>query len=218
MPRRVTLSFDNGPDPEVTPFVHERLAAHGIFTTFFCLGSKLSTPEGAAMAKRSMALGHQIGNHTFSHKKPLGLLPPEEAASEFDRTTQALAAVGETKRLFRPYGGGGKLGPHLMQPSVVERLIRDRYTCVLWNCVSGDWKDPEGWLARATAIVDAQEWSLVVLHDINMASMQHLETFLQHLERENFEFRQDFPASCLPIVDGEIRMPIEQFSSEPALL
>jgi hypothetical protein len=140
-------------------------------------------------------------------------LTPEEAIEEFDATTRAIAALGETRRIFRPYGGGGKIGPHLMQRAVVERMVAERYTCVVWNVVPGDWRDPEGWLARAEGMVENHNWSLVVLHDIHAQAMRHLDAFLGHLVKQGFEFRQDFPPGCMPIVDGRIAMPLENFSS-----
>ena len=213
MPRPVTLSFDNGPKPEVTPFVLDVLARYGVKTTFFLIGSRAVVPEGMALARRALAEGHQLGNHTWSHKTPLGLLPAEEAVRELQETARVVEEAGETKRLFRPYGGGGKLGPHLLQPAVVERLVADRYTCVVWNSVPGDWRDPEGWLDRAIQGVEAAEWPLVVLHDISMPAMLHLEPFLKHLRSHDFEIRQEFPVSCTPIVDGRIVAPLDGISS-----
>ena len=189
--------------------VLELLARFGIKTTFFVLGRKVSTPEGAALAARALAEGHQIGNHTFSHRVPLGLLPPEEALAEMDATERAITALGVTRRLFRPYGGGGKIGKHLMPRVVADLLVERGYTCVLWNSVPGDWRDPEGWLARALTDVETREWSLVVLHDINAAAMAHLEEFLQRLTQSGYEFSQHFPPDCTPIVDGRIVHPID---------
>jgi peptidoglycan/xylan/chitin deacetylase (PgdA/CDA1 family) len=201
---RVTLSFDNGPDPDVTPYVLERLAARGIRTTFFMLGRKLAAPQGPEVARRVLEAGHWIGNHTYSHTTPLGLLTAEEALAEFDATARAIARVGETRRLFRPYGGGGRQGPHLMQRAIVDRMVEQGYTCVLWNCVPGDFRDPEGWLPRAIAGVEAQNWPLVVLHDISLAAMRHLDGLLDYLEGRRYEFQQDFPPQCTPIVGGRV--------------
>jgi peptidoglycan/xylan/chitin deacetylase (PgdA/CDA1 family) len=210
---RISLSFDNGPDPEVTPYVLERLAARGIRATFFMLGRKLEEPHGPALARQVLAGGHHIGNHTYSHTTPLGRLTAQEALAEFDATARAIARVGETRRLFRPYGGGGRQGPHLLQRAIVERMTAEGYTCVLWNCVPGDFRDPEGWLARAIAGVEAQNWPLVVLHDISLAAMQRLDPFLDYLEERDYEFRQDFPPQCTPVVDGRIMQDLRGISS-----
>ena len=50
---------------------------------------------------------------------------------------------------FRPFGGGGLLGPHLLSRSAVGYLVAHGYTCALWNCVPRDWVEPSTWAARA---------------------------------------------------------------------
>ena len=115
----MTLSFDNGPHAAVTPTVLKCLERHGAKTTFFLIGDRVLAPGGLDLAKAARSHGHWLGNHTFSHRTPLGLLPAEEALSEFDRAHAAIEQTGETRRLFRPYGGGGRQGKHLMQVPVV---------------------------------------------------------------------------------------------------
>ena len=61
----LTLSFDNGPEPDVTPSVLDVLAARNIQTTFFVIGSKLQDPERRALSERAREEGHWIGNHTL---------------------------------------------------------------------------------------------------------------------------------------------------------
>ena len=191
------------------------LARHGILATFFALGSRLTTTESAALARRALAEGHRIGNHTYSHRVPLGLLPAAEALREIDDTERAITAIGETRRLFRPYGGGGRIGKHLLQPCVVDLLVERQYTCVLWNCVPGDWRDPDGWMARALAAVETRDWSLVVLHDINLQAMRHLDGFIAELLQRGYEFSQDYPPDCTPIVDGKIVHAMEDLVTLP---
>ncbi len=137
------LTFDNGPDPEVTPFVLDCLARHNLKTTFFVLGEKVSDPACARIAMRAGEEGHRVGNHTFTHTVPLGDLDRDTALAEFERTERALDWLTQPRRLFRPFGGGGAIGPHLLHSAVVEKLEAGGYTCVLWNCVPGDWKYPD---------------------------------------------------------------------------
>ena len=66
--KSVTLSFDNGPDPEVTPAVLDVLHRRGVAATFFVTGQRLSRYR--APAERAAAEGHWIGNHTWSHTYP----------------------------------------------------------------------------------------------------------------------------------------------------
>jgi peptidoglycan/xylan/chitin deacetylase (PgdA/CDA1 family) len=209
--RKVTLTFDNGPEPEVTPRVLDCLAGHNLKTTFFVIGEKAVDPARAEIAKRASGEGHRIGNHTFTHTTPLGDLDRTAALAEFERTEQALAWLRQTQRLFRPYGAGGAIGPHLLHPAVVEKIETRGYTCVLWNSVPGDWRDPEGWVDRALEDCRSRAWSLVVLHDLPTGAMAHLDGFIRQLIDEGVELTQDYPPDCVPIVDGKVVLPIEQF-------
>lgn len=211
MRRRVTITFDNGPTPEATPYVLDCLAKHEVSATFFVVGRKASSSEGTAILQRASREGHCIGNHTFTHTTPLGELERDAALREFEQTEEALAWLQRPKRLFRPYGRGGMLGRHLIHPAVVEKLRAGRYWCVLWNCVPGDWRDPEGWVARALSDCRSREWSLVVLHDLPNGAMMHLERFIQALRDENVELTRDYPPGCVPIADGEILLSMDQF-------
>lgn len=58
--RKVTLTFDNGREPGVTPGLLDCLARHAIKTTFFVMGRKVITPEGSALVRRAKAEGHWI--------------------------------------------------------------------------------------------------------------------------------------------------------------
>src|SRR5689334_24020195 len=111
----LTLSFDNGPDPDATPLVLDVLAKRGIKATFFVIGKNLVAHR--ALAERATGEGHWIGNHTFTHSGPLGRRgEPGVADEEIGRTQTAIGALGHPHRFFRPQGGGGKLGPHLLSP------------------------------------------------------------------------------------------------------
>ncbi len=212
---KVTLTFDNGPTPEVTPQVLDCLGRNGVAATFFVVGRKAAA--GDALVRRARREGHFIGNHTFSHTTPLGELDREAALEEFDRAEEVLAWLDQPRRLFRPYARAGRQGPHLLHPAVLERLLDGNYWCVLWNCVPGDWRDPEGWVARALAGCRSREWSLVVLHDLPTGAMAHLDRFIRTLREEGFELTQDYPPDCVPIANGEIVQPLEPYVAEVPL-
>ena len=211
---KVTLTFDNGPESQVTPQVLDCLAHNGLKSTFFVLGQKVSTPAGLDLARRASREGHWIGNHTWSHVGRLGEGTREAALLEFERTEQALSWIDSRVQpvpLFRPRGGAGKLGRGLLHPAVVDRLTSGGYTCVLWNSVPGDYRDPDGWMDPALADCRTREWSLVVLHDLPNGAMRHLESFLQKLRDEGHQLTQDFPPECTPIVAGKIVQPLDGF-------
>jgi peptidoglycan-N-acetylglucosamine deacetylase len=208
MPVEVTLTFDNGPDPQTTPHVLDVLAARGLRATFFVVGERLAAARGPA--ERAHAEGHWIGNHTWTHRAPFGELDDSAAPHrEIERTQELIGPLAHPDRLFRPVGGGGKLGPHVLTPETVEVLVAGGYTCALWNAVPGDWKDPGGWVDRALEQCRAAGRALLVLHDLPTGAMAHLERFLDTATAEGMRFVQDLPASCLPIVGGRAVQPLD---------
>jgi peptidoglycan/xylan/chitin deacetylase (PgdA/CDA1 family) len=213
--QRITLTFDNGPDPDVTPQVLDVLGRQDLRATFFVLGSKLLDPARRAMAERARAEGHWIGNHTFSHDVPLGLSQDADVAvNEIGRTQELLGGLSEERRLFRPFGGGGKLGKHLLNRAALNFLIDGAYTCVLWNVIPEDWKDPEGWVVRGLGQCSALDWALVVLHDLPTGAMDRLERFIEGARAGGASFVQEFPPDCVPLLCGRLTMPIEPYVAD----
>ena len=64
---RVALTFDDGPHPETTPRVLDVLAQYNARATFFIMGSELET--NLEYGRSLVAVGHELGNHTYSHKR-----------------------------------------------------------------------------------------------------------------------------------------------------
>lgn len=202
----VHLTFDNGPDPVGTPRVLEVLARRGVTATFFVLGKHLATPEGRALADRIRDAGHRLGNHSYTHETPLGDDPrPDAVARELARTQALLDPLWPGPRWFRPFGGGGHLGPHLFSPASIDWLVAEQMTAVLWNVVPGDWRDPDGWVATARAQVAAQAHAVMVLHDVVPQAMRHLDALLDGLVADGHELTDALPASVLPVDAGVVQ-------------
>lgn len=196
----VTLTFDNGPEPGVTPLVLDALARRGLRATFFVVGERLRDSAARRCAERARAEGHRVGNHTLTHSGPLGGRP--DAVAEIAGCEALLGGLAGEERLFRPVGGGGVLGPHLLSAPARDHLAANGYTVVLWNAVPGDWRDPEGWPATALAQCRAERHALLVLHDIASGAMRHLDRFLGALADSGARFRDDFPQDCVPMRRG----------------
>ena len=201
----LTLTFDNGPEPEVTPGVLDLLAREKILSTFFVLGDKIADPARKRLAERACAEGHWIGNHTMHHKVPLGEAPDPAAAAleEIDGTQALLGGLVHPDRLFRPFGRGGAIGPHLLSRAALDRLTAGGYTLVLWNSIPRDWAEPDAWVETALAQCRSQPWTLMVLHDLPTGAMRHLARFIGLAREAGATFRQDFPPECVPIVRGK---------------
>jgi peptidoglycan/xylan/chitin deacetylase (PgdA/CDA1 family) len=199
----VCLTFDNGPDPAVTPGVLDVLARRRIAATFFLVGEKLRDPAARACAERAHAEGHAIGNHTFTHGEPLGRRGAAEAVAEIAQTDALLGALHGPDRLFRPNGGGGALGPHLLNRAAADHLVAQRHTMLLWNAVPGDFRDPDGWTATAHAMLaEAREAVVLVLHDLPNGAMAHLDRFLGDAMQAGARFGAAPPECCVPLRRG----------------
>ena len=203
MTNRVTLTFDNGPAPGVTDHVLDELAARGVRTTFFVIGSKLLTAEGRALAERAHAEGHWIGNHTLTHTTPLGAFAdPADVDREIDGAQSLLDDLTHPDRLFRPYGSGGVIDRRLLGVHGRQRMLDDAFTCCLWDCLPRDWLEPDDWVDTCLAMIESIEWPVVVLHDLPTGAMAHLPRLLDVLAAADTEIVQDFPDTCVPIRRG----------------
>ncbi len=212
---RVTLTFDNGPDPKITYQVLDTLARYNLQATFFVIGQKLADPAGWETVSRAAEMGHWIGNHTYTHHTPLGNLKgPTVAADEIGRTQELIGPLAHPHKLFRPFGGGGAIGQHLLSRSCYQFLQVGGYTCVLWNSVPRDWEDPDGWVERALEDCQTKEWTLLVLHDIDTGAMKHLDGFIQCLLAQRIEIVQDFPPDCVPLRTGKAVLPMKGYVNE----
>lgn len=207
--KRVTLTFDNGPTPAITEGVLNILSARRIQTTFFVIGERLAKPGGRALAARAQSEGHWIANHTLTHSVPLGeKTDAEYARREIEETQLLIGDLAHADKLFRPMGGGGYIGTHLLSRVALQLLQAGQYTCVLWSSVPGDWKDPEGWVDRCISHIARRDWTVVAIHDVENAALPRLPELLDRLESLGIEFRQDFPEDAVFMRRGEVVSPL----------
>jgi peptidoglycan/xylan/chitin deacetylase (PgdA/CDA1 family) len=94
----VALTFDDGPDPVVTPAVMDILERHHAKATFFCIGSRVERfPDvAAAIVER----GHVVGNHSFTHPNLFAFYGPGAVAREVVRTQEAIESATGTRAIF----------------------------------------------------------------------------------------------------------------------
>jgi peptidoglycan/xylan/chitin deacetylase (PgdA/CDA1 family) len=129
-PGHVALSFDDGPDPAVTPRVLDVLAARGIRATFFMLGTMVQRAPG--LAAEVAAAGHEPGVHGFEHRY-LPLRGPAAAWSDLTRATELVADVtGIRPRFFRPPYG-------VLSGPALPALHHLGLTPVLWGAWGREW-------------------------------------------------------------------------------
>lgn len=113
----VGLTFDDGPDPEVTPQVLDMLDRHGARASFFCIGRRVARwPD---LVREIVERGHRVENHTYSHPWQLSLYGPWRIALEIDRAQEVIGEVtGRPPRLVRTPAGLRNL---LLEPVLARR-------------------------------------------------------------------------------------------------
>ena len=100
----VALTFDDGPDPAVTPRILDLLEAHGAKASFFAIGRQ-ALRQGA-LARDILRRGHSVENHTYQHPLTFAAWSPGAMLREIDQAQQAIAdACGQEPRFFRPPAG-----------------------------------------------------------------------------------------------------------------
>jgi len=117
--RSIALTFDDGPDPHVTPQVLARLDEYQAKATFFCVAQRAEAAPGliAEIVRR----GHRIENHTWSHPNGFYFLGPRGLASEIDRAQSELARqAGSQPSWFRPPAG---IRSPLLDPFLAARRL-----------------------------------------------------------------------------------------------
>ena len=136
---------------------------------------------------------------------------PARVLAEIIDTEAAIDELAHPDHLFRPFGGGGAIGQHLLSAAAVDVLRKERMTCVLWNAIPRDWEDARGWAETAIAQCIAQPWTVLVLHDLPTGAMGRLRIFIDRVLDHGGRFRQDFPSELVPIRRGEVRAPLEAY-------
>lgn len=119
----VYLTFDDGPIPEVTPWVLDRLREYGIQATFFMVGDNVR--KHPDIFRLVVEAGHRIGNHTFNHIQGLRYW----TKNYLENVAQAAAYIPSD--LFRPPHG------HMRLPQTLG--LQRKYRVIMWDVVTRDY-------------------------------------------------------------------------------
>jgi peptidoglycan/xylan/chitin deacetylase (PgdA/CDA1 family) len=153
----IALTFDDGPDPEVTPRVLDRLADRGARATFFCIGRRAAAhPDLAAEIVRR---GHRVENHTWSHSAAFAWYPPAAMRREMLKAQEVLSrAAGRAPAYFRAPAG-------LRNPFLDWALHASGLALVSWTRRGFDAvsRDPDRVARRL--LRDLAGGDVLVLHD-----------------------------------------------------
>ena len=159
----VGLTFDDGPDPEVTPRVLDLLAAAGAKASFFCIADRARSQQ--ALVRRIVREGHRVENHTLSHPRHFAFLAGRALRREVEDGQAILSDLaGTAPRWFRAPMG-------LRSPPLYPVLSRAGLGLASWSRRGYDTScgDPGVVLRRLAA--RTRPGDILLLHDGNAAHM-----------------------------------------------
>ena len=176
--KEIFLTFDDGPIPEVTPWVLEQLAQYNAKATFFSVGENVK--KHPAVFQSVKDAGHAVGNHTYNHLNGWG----SENIPYFHNIRHCAHLVNSP--LFRP--PYGKLRPKQVQ------FLQRHYRIIMWDVLSGDF-DPKITEEQCynNVVNHTSAGSIIVFHDSLKAEKKLkyvLPKVLEYFSQQGYSFEK----------------------------
>ena len=176
---KFALTFDDGPHPEYTPRLLDRLEEFGVLATFFVIGRNAA--EHPDLIRRMAGAGHEVANHTYSHSEPR-LMSSRSFLDEVERTDDLLAELtGRIPSTVRPPKGEVNWGK-------LRGLWRNRKTIALWNVDPKDFRMTDSReMIQWCGTYKPQDGDIVLLHDNHPYAIHAVQTMSSNGIFERFE-------------------------------
>ena len=195
-PKRVFLTFDDGPTNQVTPYILDLLKNDDIKASFFVLGNRVdANPE---LVKREYEEGHFIGNHGYSHKYSAIYASADTVMEEYYRTNQSIRdAIGnqEYNSLAFRFPGGSVGGYYDSLKKATKQVLREKgIASVDWNALIGDSEGlntKEKLISRFYETVQNQNSVVLLMHDAadKILTYEVLPEIISYFRENGYEFR-----------------------------
>jgi len=178
----IALTFDDGPSRQKTDELLQILREENVRATFYLTGAEVETNPGEL--EKIIADGHEIGNHTFNHKKML-LVSPSFVKSEIERTDEVIKKAGWTNEItFRP--------PYSTKLFTLPfYLSRNNRKTITWDV------EPETYVEKSDDLIkhtldNTKNGSIILLHvmyNSRTESMKSVRPIIKGLREKGFEFK-----------------------------
>ncbi|RYZ98953.1 MAG: glycosyltransferase [Sphingobacteriaceae bacterium] len=190
-PKKVVLTFDDGPDPNYTPRILDILKEEGVPASFFIVGSMAE--KNIPILKRIYDEGYEIGNHTYLHPD-ISKVSLQRVNLELNATRKLIEAVtGRSTILFRPPFNADAEPQTIAEVIPVAESRKQNYINI------GESIDPRDWVPGVTAdsiyertIRDRDKGSMILLHDAGgdsrEATVQALRPIIRELKKRGYTF------------------------------
>lgn len=162
----VYLTFDDGPDPEVTNWVLRFLSEHQIKATFFLIGKNIE--RNPFLLTEILAQGHAVGNHTMCHEH--GLKTP---LKHYLSSVESASKLVNSKLFRPPYGR--------ISPRQTWRLTR-KYNIIMWSWLSYDFDATKNIEVILNSVSKIKPGSILVFHD-SAKAFERLKIILPEVVR-----------------------------------
>jgi peptidoglycan-N-acetylglucosamine deacetylase len=170
---KIALSFDDGPNPEITPWVLDQLDQHQAKATFFCVGARVR--EHAALAREIVARGHAIENHSDVHSHAFSFFGLAKLKRDIDAAQRAIADItGRAPQLFRAPAG-------LRSPLLEPVLARAGLTLCSWTRRGFDTVERDAARVLRRLENDLAAGDILLLHDGNGAVTAGNQPVIKHV-------------------------------------
>ena len=176
----IAITFDDGPNPELTPRLLDMLKERGIKATFFVVGKNVE--EYPAIVARMAAEGHEIANHSWSHPS-LTKLGFESFRKQIESTTDAIAkATGKRPVLMRP--------PYGATSANLNKRLNEQFglKVILWSVDPLDWKYRNSNRVYNAIIQNTRPGSIILAHDIHGTTVAAMPATLDTLLAKGYKF------------------------------
>ena len=176
----IAITYDDGPHPQNTPRLLDMLAKRNIKATFYVIGRSVNLHPG--VLRRTVAEGHEVGNHSHTHRL-LSKLGDSEVRKEMQLCQDAIAkAAGVRPRTMRPPYGG------LLQRQ--RELIHKEfgYPTILWSVDPLDWKRPGASVIASRILKNTTQGGIVLAHDLHSQTVDSMPATLDGLLKKGFKF------------------------------
>jgi peptidoglycan-N-acetylglucosamine deacetylase len=162
----VALTFDDGPDPEVTPAVLDALGSSGARATFFVIGRHLQ--QHSAIGARAVAEGHELGNHSWTHSYFQNFYRTGKQDEDVGRSTRLIQQLcGTTNEpLYRAPVG-------LKSPPLARVAHARKLTVVAWSLHSRDTISRNAESVATRVLARIAPGDIVLMHDGHEREGQH---------------------------------------------
>jgi peptidoglycan/xylan/chitin deacetylase (PgdA/CDA1 family) len=176
----IAITFDDGPNPDLTPRLLDMLKERGIKATFFVVGKNVE--EYPAIVARMAAEGHEVANHSWSHPT-LTKLGFESFRKQIENTNEAIAkATGKRPVLMRPPYGATNVG--------LNKRLNEQFglKVVLWSVDPLDWKYRNSNRVYNWIIQNTRPGSIILAHDIHGTTVAAMPATLDALLAKGYKF------------------------------